>query len=308
MITDWKLKHITTFSINKTLIDVSKKNDVAILELLRSTFQFLYILNNFHSENLYEVCKKIINEYEVTEIIKLSDKSVNIKTHLTKNQREAYESLPRQERTLILNQLISVVINNSNYSNIVYKDLKRVTRNPIINQFTINFFLNERPIVNLYIILKQPLLDTKIYFIESIIGKLRHTLENKNIGKNFYKNLYMQLFSDQSYADFCFQDLEAEFLLEQFKKIYFCMLVKYNIEISTKSNHSIARKTKRENKIFLKKLYEGEIIEYIKNEILIDDSLNDYDQKISFETFLREMHPDARIQESINISMLLTKK
>lgn len=308
MITDWKLKHITTFSINKTLIDVSKKNDVAILELLRSTFQFLYILNNFHSENLYEVCKKIINEYEVTEIIKLSNKSVNIKTHLTKNQREAYESLPRHERTLILNQLISVVINNSNYSNIVYKDLKRVTRNPIINQFTINFFLNERPIINQNLIPKQLLLDIKIYLIESTIGKLRHTLENKNIGKNFYKNLYMQLFKNQSYADFCSQDLEAEFLLEQFKKIYFCMLVKYNIEISTKSNHSIARKTKRENKIFLKKLYEGEIIEYIKNEILIDDSLNDYDQKISFETFLREMHPDARIQESINISMLLTKK
>lgn len=297
MLTNWNLKYITTFSVNKILIEVSKEKNVEISDLLRNTFQFLYVLDNFSSYDIYEICTKITNEYEISEKIGFSKETVIVKTHLTKAQSDAYELLPKQARTTIVNKLMSIAINNTSYSNAIYSELKKVTKNKIINQFTIDFFINDKFCND------QDILEIKTYLIESILGKLSHTIKYKNIGKSFYKNLYMQLFSLDDYTDFCFQELEAEFLLEQFKKIYFCMLEKYKIKVNIKSSTSNARKIKQENKILLKEKYEKNIEKYIANEIAIDDTLNKSDQSDEFEFFLRELHPDIKLQSIIDLML-----
>lgn len=289
MLTNANLKHITTLNINKTLICCCQEKKINISDVIRNTLHFLLAMDNFINRDINELLEEIIKEYESSESIPLSNEKVLVKVHFTKKQYTAYEKLPKNTRTTILNKILSIAINNYGYTNItIYNNCNTITKDPIINDFTIYFFINKDINPGLITIC-----------MENLLAKLGSIINQNKIVESFYKNLYCQFFNKKDSQDFYNQHNLVSFLYEEFKKIYFCMLITYNIKISEKSNTSSSRKIKKKYKNIFEIKHRKNLEEFIENEINIDKSLNDLDQLYEFQNFIVSLFPSRNEQEIV---------
>jgi len=288
MIVNESLRHRTTFHIDNTLHEICKKKSINFSRVLRSFFQFLFAIDRYHSEDINFICHNIIDEYKSTECIPLSEKTTLKNTHLTDAQNNAYQKIKKSDRKYIINNFISIAINNNTYSNIPTHNILPTLESPYVNSFTIEYFMES----------KNP--DNIIWIMGSLVAKLNHAIEHSYISETYFVNLYSTIFSKSDSKDFINQYNEAIFLLKEFSKIYFCMLHHYNIKSNKVSSSSIARKVKKEYKKLFEKTHNKDIKSFLENEVNICRKLDYIDQVENFIFLLRELHPNHKEQYVIN--------
>ena len=285
------LKSFTTLKINKELLNICENNSIQKMELIRSTFQFLFIIDSYIDKDINKILQDIVEEYDVYEYKPLPDETKSVKTHVTKKQYDAYKKINHASRLFYFNKLMSIVINNTNYS--YSRDSKFIITDPIINKFTIDYFTNK--IVNH---------EVMIVIMESLLTKMSHTLDKQYLTAGFYKNLYSEFFNKLETEEIYNQKRLTEFLLEELKKIYFSMLIIFNISSGSKSSIGFARNIKKKYKNIYVNKYNKNIDLFIENEIKIYTNISHSEQLQEVMYFVTEMHPSAKEQYIIKHSFL----
>lgn len=286
------LKLITTKKINTVLIEICKNKNIDIQELIRQTYQFLMSLDTNHEiKNINIILFNVFKEYDSYEYNSLSSSFKQIKTHATKKQQEAYNKIERNNRTLFFNKLISIVINNVNYMNFIHEET--IKKDPIINKFTIKYFLN-----------KSNDSEILIGLMESLLSKIDHILNNKHISDTFFKHLYITLFKDQEGQDFILTHNLVKFLQKEFQKIYFCMLQVYEVKINTKASKGNARKVYKMYQNKYKNIYNQNLELFITSEINSYEGLSELEQFKEVFELVSAMHPSQKEQTVVGISFV----
>lgn len=285
------LKSFTTLKINKELLNICENKNIKIIELIRGTFQFLFIINSYIDKDINKILQEIVEEYDVYEYKPLPDETKSVKTHVTKKQYDAYKQISHSNRLFYFNKLMSIVINNTNYSYV--RDSKPIITDHIINKFTIDYFTSK--IVNR---------ELMMVVMESLLIKIKHTLDKKYITDGFYLNLYNDLFNKTETEEFYKEKKLSEFLFSEFRKIYFVMLTTFDISNSSKSSTGFARNIKKKYKDIYINKYNKDIDLFIENEIKIYTNLSHDEQLHEVMYFVTAMHPSAKEQEIIKHSFL----
>jgi hypothetical protein len=291
MINNPNEKLITTLKINKTLVDICETKEIKISELIRQTFQFLYVLHHENEDEMYDMIKEIINYYDVYENQPFQDDAKVIKTHITLKQQDAYQTIPQDNRVYFFNKLISVIINNTEYSN-RRVDVK-IKSDPIISEVSVNFFLNRH-------------YDSEqlIYIIEALIAKTNQVLKYGYVSNSFYYNLYSQVFGEKIAKEWISNYMLAKFLLNEFKKIYFCMIINFNIAVNTKSSKGMARQVKKTYNSIYKAKYNKNIKLFMQNEIQVDTSESKQELFLIFKDFMLNYFPSEREQTIVLVALI----
>jgi len=285
------LKSFTTLKINKELLNICENKNIKIIELIRGTFQFLFIIDSYIDKDINKILKEIAEEYDIYEYKPLSNETKLVKTHLTKKQYDAYKKINHADRLFYFNKLMSIVINNTSYS--YSRDSKLISRDPIINKFTIHYFTNK--LVNREVIM---------VIMESLLTKMSHILDKQYIPDAFYKNLYSDFFNKSEAEEIYNQKIRTEFLLEEFKKIYFSMLIIFDIPSSSKSSRGFARNIKKKYKNIYVNKYNKDIDLFIKNEIEIFTNISHAEQLEEVMYIVTKLHPSFKEQEIVKLSFL----
>lgn len=292
-----KLRERSTYKINTTLIEVCTKKKIEIQDIMRSTFQFLYVIDEYAKTNIETSLEEILNAYDEYEYNTLSDSTKLINTHITIAQLKAYNAINIKKRSLYLNKLISIAINNINYSSVKYTT--KINKDPIINSFTVDYFLTDNHL-NSYT--KK---ETKILIMKNLLTKINHTINNKNIiDDGFYNNLYKFVFNETEAKDFYNQLDLPHFLLQEFEKIYFAMIKKFKIQLNQESKKSYTRVINKKYMPIYKDKYNKDITLFLKNEIALDNDISDLKQIKEFSTFIISMSPGEMEQEITILSLM----
>jgi len=286
------LKFVTTIKINEVLINICKNKKINIQELIRQTYHFLMSINLYYvTKNINILLPEIFEEYEDSEYISLSPSLKQIKTHVTKKQHCAYTSIKRENRVLYFNKLISIIINNIDYRNKKFEH--RIQQDPIINKFTVQYFLN-----------KTNNTEILMTLMESLLAKGNHVLNNTYISDTFYKGLYYRLFEKGESNDFISQYNLTKFLQKELEKIFFCMLIVYKIKYNAKSSHGQARKIYKTYNDKYKNIYNEDINLFMKNEIQIYSGLSEIEEFKEVFEFILAMHPSEKERVVVGMSFL----
>ena len=285
------LKSDTSLKIDIVLIDRCKENNIEMKELIRSTYQLLVILDQFVSKDINEILQEIIREYDDYEYISLSEERKTVKTHITLQQKEAYQKIDKKDRLSIFNKLMSISINNIDYVNI--KNTQKINSDPIINEYIIKFFMNKNA-------------DTE-FLLETMAGllaKTKYILKNNYVPDFFYKDICKAYLSKEDSEEFNKSNIVVEFLYIELKKIYFAMLITYKVPMNSKSSSGIAREVKKEYTQIYNEKYNKNIDLFINNEIRTDDDLNEKDQVSSSLNFVISLYKSDK-EEFVLIVYLL---
>ncbi len=286
------LKFITTIKINETLINICRNKKINIQEVIRQTYQFLMSINLYRAtENVNLLLEMIFEEYESSEYISLGSSSKQIKTHVTKKQHLAYTNINRANRVPYFNKLISIVINNLDYRNQNFEP--QIRQDQIINDFTVQYFLNKSNNIEILMII-----------MESLLAKGNFILNNSYISDTFYKGLYYRLFEENEACEVISNYVTAKFIQGELEKIFFCMLIVHEIKNNTKSSHGQARKVYKTYNNKYKKIYKEDINLFIKNEIKVYNELSYMEKFKEVFEFIRAMHPSEKEQKIVALSFL----
>lgn len=244
------------FSIDKTLITICEKQKINIKVLIKNTMQFLLLLNKSIDDNIENLLNNIIEEYKNSTRIPLSLSYKKESLNIAPEQKELYQNISLENRKMILNQIISIAINNNNYINCITNELK-IREHSIINQYTLDFFL-----------LNEYTEEENISSLELILKKLNRIITKDAIVKSYYTNLISEIFKaykiDGNLLKYIDNYYLLNFLFEEFGKIYVVLNIKYKMSLKDKDRY--LRNFKSKYKDLLIK-YEYDIELFVKNEL-----------------------------------------
>jgi hypothetical protein len=112
------------FYIDQTLIKICKKKQINIHQLIKNTTQFLLLLNKTIDEDIENLLNNIIEEYKYATREELSLTYKKIQPKIAPEQKKIYQEISVKNRKIILNQILSIAINNSKYINCFINERK----------------------------------------------------------------------------------------------------------------------------------------------------------------------------------------
>jgi hypothetical protein len=269
------------FQIDTTIIECLNKKNIDFRTILKNTIQFILMIENELKHETEQTLLEIIYEYSDYTTNKLSHKYIIRSSFFTKEQDRVYNLISRNNRIYILNELISIAINNNNYYNIIEEDII-ISKDNIINNSTLNFFLAFKKEEKIYI-------EIIIGIMEALLFKHERVFEKNLFVDSYYKELLLIIFK-KNYLNSIEPLLNynvGKFLYEELGKIYFFMNIEYNMSLKNKSKNFRKWKSKYE-KILINK-YNNNIDDFKKNEIIVEENLSLREQKDEFYGFLNSM-------------------
>lgn len=292
------------FQIDFTLIKCLEKKNLSPILIIKSTFHFITTLHNEIDNMEDELLLNIIEEYKEFTVIPLSNKNKRVIVTLTKNQNKLYNKISRENRVYIINNLISISINNSNYTNHIFKNID-IKKDIIINDFTFFFFLSFK---NETLFYKEII----VTLMKSLLFKLHSGIEKKFLDNIYYKNLIIKILKQYEKECCSYEYLENPkqlyYTYEGLGKIYFIMACFYNLKITDsrmyfkKYHYQYEKKIIFENEQILISKYNNDLNKFIKNEL----ELSKENPMIQFEQlkyFLWEMHPREKETFIVNTAL-----
>jgi hypothetical protein len=278
------------FKIDTVLLEVLEKKDIGFREILKNTMQFITMINWYIKKDTEAILLEIIEQYKNYTLIPLSKKYKAKTTFLTQEQSITYNTIYPESRTKIMNELISIAINNSNYINVTNKKLE-VKKDILINQTTLDYFLSFDKNNQEFI----------ICMMKSLLFKLGRVKNNSLLVESFYAELLCNIFkeNDDNADELLLNVYENNFLYEEFGKIFFVMNIMYNMSLKNESKSY--RKWKSKYEPILERKYQNNLNDFIKNEI----NLSKMDKTKELEElfyFMNEMHPQFKEREVFKIS------
>jgi hypothetical protein len=285
------------FSIDKTLISICEKEKINIKLLIKNTMQFFLLLNQSIADNTENLLNNIIEEYEYSTRIPLSLTYKKETLKIAPAQKELYQNISIENRKTILNQIISIAINNNNYINCFINEIK-IRESRIINQYSLEFFL-----------LNEYTQEENINELEIILKKLNRIMIKKAIVKSYYTNLIAEVFKaykiDKNKLKYIDNYYVINFLFEEFGKIYFVLNIKYKMSLQDKDKYLRAFKSKY-NDLLIK--YNNDIDLFIKNELNFAKNMSKETEVKEFLQFISDitLYPlDLTIETKENYSELI---
>lgn len=183
----------STFQVDIVLLEICKTRDLNIQDVVKDASQVVHIIDKFidmHTENVIE---DLIEEFKYAQIQPLSGEyQVIYMPKISPNQKESFQKISPEKRVKILNNFISIAINNANTgyqipSAIQYQPIRN---HAIMNEYTLEYFLSphfvEESIINIEIILaklntlitKKMALKSNYFYLIEILFEL-HKVDKK---------------------------------------------------------------------------------------------------------------------------------
>jgi len=275
------------FHIDTTIVELLKEKNIDFRTILKSTIQFILAIEWEIGENTEKILLNIIDKYRNYTLKQLSNTYKSKSSFFTKEQDRIYNKISLKNRKFILNQLISIAINNSSYINVVYKKIE-VKQDPIINEYTLKYFTS-------FIKEEKIYQEMIIGLIKSLLLKLNRNKNKKLIVDSYYKELLLLTFEQYNKKDEGIEILKnslvQEFLYQEFGKIFFIMNILYNMSLQNESKNF--RNWKSLYEPILENKYNNDINYFIKSEL----NLFKYDNKNQIEefySFLNEIHESEK--------------
>ena len=268
--------------IYKANLDRCKEKNIEPIKMLRNTIHFIVAVDmlivEHHSKithNLEEVLFEIIDEYKNYTINCLinDDKKKNINISITKTQENSYNKINRENKVQIINELISIAVNNEDYFVINSEKLSKEYRDDIINEFALKFFIDIHYREDIPNNIKSILVLTYINFIESTISKLKYEKTKNLVNFNHLSELLKYYFSqyDIDPSELLKNHLYIDSLIKGFEQLFFVVVTIHNYkvnEVDSEEFRKIYRKYSK-YKSNLKKFIKEEMKKKLKNKLLI---------------------------------------
>lgn len=266
----------TKFYINKTLLQIAEKKNIEIKILIKNTTQFISILTITINEHIEKVLDTIINEYKKETREQLSDEYKKIWVQIAPNQKKIYQNIKELNKKEVINEVISIAINNY-YFNL--SEIKYIKEDCIVNHYTLDFFT------------KKEFKESNISGVETILKKSKSIIDKKSIIPSFYSDLIKKIFEyyeiDKTKLSLLNNYSLSIFLLQEFEKIYFVMNIHYNMSLKNKNKYLRSIKPKYE-KILMKK-HNNNLALFINNEINFAKNMSINEEAMSFLDFYYEI-------------------
>jgi len=293
------MRYEKKFKIDVTINELLDKKNIDLTIITRSYIHFIFVVDKFLQKNTEAVLLHIIENYQKNTIIPLSDKFKYKSINITKEQDIIYNKISRNNRTFILNQLISIAINNSLYINVIDKKTD-IKYHDIINKYTLDFFTS--------------FIKCEEIYKELIIGLMQSTLYKLNVSNKKLKNSYyfnellVLIFKQYGKEKDGYEILENpainNYLYNELGKIYFIMNIEYNMSLANLSENF--RKWKSFYEPILENKYKNNIDKFIKNEFNFPINTTEKIQKDAFFNFFYDIH-DGSAKERELFTILLNK-
>lgn len=270
------------FYIDQTLIKICEKKQININQLIKNTTQFLLLLNKTFDEDIENLLNNIIEEYKYANREELSLIYEKIQLKIAPEQKKIYQKISVKNRKSILNQIISIAINNSKYIN-CFTNERKIKELSVINRYSLDFFL-----------LNEYLPEDNINVLEMILKKLKRMKSQNAIVKSFYTNLISEIFKaykvDEKKLNYIDNYYVLDFIFEEFGKIYFVLNIKYKMSLKDKNKYQRDFKSKYTD---LLSKYNNDIDLFIKNEINFAKNMSKENEFIEFMQFISalELYP-----------------
>lgn len=292
------------FHIDFTLVEIIKKKDITYREIIKSALQFIWTLDKEYSSQLCcnkntltpnEILEEVIAFYAPYTLTQLSNKYKSVGTFLTPEQKKSYTNISKKKvNDYFLNSLISIAINNSQYSN--YQFQKEIKNDIIINKFTLDFFLSFQK--------KSDICKTTIIcLMEALLFKLHDTIKKQIVEhihfKNLYTNVLQEYFKIEDTEEYLKNPYLLKFFYEEFGKIYFIMVSKYNISI-TKKMKFLKTIYHKNNTILLEK-YNNNLNCFKISEPIIEKNISTIEQYNCFSEYFKAMFPNPKEIQLLSI-------
>ena len=277
------------FKIDTTIIEILEKKNIDFRTILKSTIQFICAIDWCIEKDTEEILINIINTYSDYTLYAMSNKYCNKSSFFTKEQEKVYKKISSNNRKYILNELISISLNNSSYINVIDIQINTITQDHIINKFTLQYFTSftkESKDVQ-YII---------IGMMKSLLFKINRVINKNLVVESYYKELLILIFKEYKIKNEAIEILKnpvvTEFVYEEFGKIFFIMNIVYNMSLKNESEHF--RKWKYKYEPILEQKYNNNIDKFIENEINLSTNISEEQQIEEFIYFMNEMHPSKK--------------
>lgn len=275
----------TKYKIDETLIKVCKDKNLNIRIIIKSTTQFIKTLDMYIDQNIEKLLNQIIDDYKDYTNKKLLYKYKNVYIKTTDNQKLSYQKIGKENRVKLLNEIISISINNKDYNYNLYK-FKSIKYHNTINRYTLNFFLNKE-------YQKENIKDMELLLLMHNRILTKQALVSTN-----YAYIIKQLFEfykiDQNLLNVIDSCNVAKFIYNELGKIYFVMNIKYNMSLKNKSKNLRMWKSNWE-KVLINK-YNYNIENFINNEIHFMPNLSKQEEYKYYMDFHNEiLYPELEI-------------
>lgn len=275
------------FQIDKTIIDILEKKQIEFRTILKSTIQFILTLELEFKENMEQILLEVIEKYRDYTMIPLSNSYKAKSSFFTKEQDNVYNSISSEKRKYIINELMSIAINNSSYINVINKKIE-IKQDNIINEFTLKYFLAFKKEEIIY----QEMIIT---IMKSLLFKGARLLNKSLLVDSYYKELLTLIMEQCNLKNDAYEYLMnphiAEFINEELGKIFFIMNIEYNMSLKDESENF--RKWKSKYEPILENKYKNSLSNFIQGEF----NFPDIDIEIQIEefyNFLDGIHPTAK--------------
>ncbi|WP_412725728.1 hypothetical protein [Arcobacter sp. 15-2] len=275
------------FQIDSVIIDLLKTKRIEFRTILKNTIQFIFVLNNEFKENTEKLLIDIIKEYRDYTMISLSNKYKVKSSFFTNEQDKAFNSISSKNRKYIINELISIAINNSSYINVVEKKTN-IEKDNIINDFTLKYFRS-------FIKEKSIYQEMIIVIMKSLLFKMNRIIEKSLLVESYYKELLILIMEQYNLKNEAHEILKnphlSKFIYEELGKIFFIMNIEYNMSLKNECENF--RKWKSKYEPILEKQYHNNLNEFIKNELnLSTKNIENSLEELYF--FIDGMHPTQK--------------
>lgn len=275
------------FQIDNTIINVLEEKCIDFRTILKSTVQFILAIELYIQSNTEKILLNIIDEYKSNTMIPMSDNYKTKSSFFTKEQDNAFNNISSKNRKYILNQLISIAINNNSYINVTNKEIK-IKQDNIINELTLKYFMAFTKEDELY-------QKDIISLMKSLLFKINRIKNKDLLVDSYYKELLLIVFEQYENKtednEILMNPFIANFIYEELGKIFFLMNIEYNMSLKDESDNF--RKWKSKYEPILEENYNNNIKEFITNELNLS-TINTEKQIKEFYLFLDGIHPTQK--------------
>jgi hypothetical protein len=273
------------FQIDTTIIKLLENKNISFRSILKSTIQFIFALDTFleHRDDTETILLDVITEYKLYTTIAMTNTYKSQSSYFTQEQEKTYNKISSKNRKYIINQLLSISINNNSYTNVINTKI-RIEQDNIINEITLKYFT--------YFKKHSELKSTIIVLMKSLLFKLNRLQTKKIMVDSYYKELLIIIFNEYNDETNATEILKnpfiCNFIYQELGKIFFIMTIEYNMTMRNESHNFRQLKYKYEQ--ILENKYNNNLNKFIENELNLA-KIDIEKQKNEFFDFYTAMHP-----------------